>query len=357
MEITSSSAKLKILLNGLQPLTKESMVDFPDGSEALISLEYNNLKNHCSHCQRITHEKKTCPGLQIKPENQTSSPLAPMPHGHESKGASRNYYTPRDNFVAPRNHSQDSVRLYSSQRHHDHRQVSQHPKKGNSAFCSESQSVSQRQREFRERPRNHQERYKRSPSRDYSTSYHSRRDKGYPSSHKKLLWKEKTPPLADPHREVSDSSRTRRPPLERTTLNEFNPPTPPPIPTNDEVMGEIREVTLQYTNCADPTESAARRRRVLQGEAQNLMAETAANMIEAATLANQTYQEMRTVSQSNNLAEPVESLSHPPGFSSPAAAPAKNRRGRPPLNKSPLRLTGAKSSKRNKCTIQSSPNS
>jgi len=47
-------------------------------------------------------------------------------------------------------------------------------------------------------------------------------------------------------------------------------------------MGEIREVTVQYTTCADPTESAARKQRVLQGEARNMMNNTADQIIEAA---------------------------------------------------------------------------
>lgn len=62
MEISSTTAKIKILINGLQPITKETIVDFPDGSEALISLDYKNLKNHCHHCLRLSHETKSCPG-------------------------------------------------------------------------------------------------------------------------------------------------------------------------------------------------------------------------------------------------------------------------------------------------------
>jgi|APAra0007618328_1042625.scaffolds.fasta_scaffold01475_3 hypothetical protein len=62
---------------------------------------------------------------------------------------------------------------------------------------------------------------------------------------------------------------------------------PPPIPTTAEVMGELRDVTVQYINCNDPTESAARRHRVNQGEEVGLMATTAANIISAAAQAHQ----------------------------------------------------------------------
>jgi len=49
-------------------------------------------------------------------------------------------------------------------------------------------------------------------------------------------------------------------------------------------MSELQEVTVQYITCADPTESAARKQRVLQGEARNLMANTTNLIIQAATV-------------------------------------------------------------------------
>ena len=92
MDITNQSAKVKVLLDDLQPLIKETMVDFPDGSETLVSLDYKNMKNHCSHCQRLTHEKKACPGL--KKEIEESSKSKPSFQPAASKERVRNYYTP-----------------------------------------------------------------------------------------------------------------------------------------------------------------------------------------------------------------------------------------------------------------------
>lgn len=48
-------------------------------------------------------------------------------------------------------------------------------------------------------------------------------------------------------------------------------------------MNELREVSYQYTSVADPTESAARRQRVLRSEEEGLMEATAAGIIEATT--------------------------------------------------------------------------
>ncbi|CAD5318242.1 unnamed protein product [Arabidopsis thaliana] len=103
-EITSSSVKIKVLLDGLQPLIKETIVDFPNGGEAVVYLDYKNLKNHCLHCQRLSHEKKNCPRVQSAPvSTKTSNPL-PVASLPVSQSNSRNYYTPADNFVAPKSH-------------------------------------------------------------------------------------------------------------------------------------------------------------------------------------------------------------------------------------------------------------
>lgn len=124
-------------------------------------------------------------------------------------------------------------------------------------------------------------------------------------------------------------------------------------------MGELREVTIQYTNCADPIESAARKRRVLQGEAKGLMAETAPQMIEAITLQNQLLLEFAEDFSVNPSSMSQDLPFHPSSLTEFAQTATKRKRGRPPLrkshNKSPLCLLGAKSSKRNKCLVQGSP--
>lgn len=169
-----------------------------------------------------------------------------------------------------------------------------------------------------------------------------------------FIWRQKTPTRDHISQEVSESSRTRRPPLERN-LEEHGFPPPPPPPTTEEILGELREVTVQYTSCTDSTESAARRQRVIQGEARRLMAETAANIL--AAISNKTR--LRT----NNFEPPQEALNPispglPPNLGTltePPEAPLKKRRGWPPLNRNSLQLTGAKTSKRKIYLIQNSP--
>ncbi|KAF3589537.1 hypothetical protein F2Q69_00027039 [Brassica cretica] len=57
------------------------------------------------------------------------------------------------------------------------------------------------------------------------------------------------------------------------------------IPSKEAVLGELKELSHQYVNVADPTESAARRQRVLQSEQNGLVEETAEGIIAAATRA------------------------------------------------------------------------
>ncbi|CAF1865120.1 unnamed protein product [Brassica napus] len=55
------------------------------------------------------------------------------------------------------------------------------------------------------------------------------------------------------------------------------------VQSRDLIMEELQNVTLQYLSCADPAEAAARRLRVLAGDAQGQMEEVAADILAANT--------------------------------------------------------------------------
>ena len=169
-------------------------------------------------------------------------------------------------------------------------------------------------------------------------------------------WRARDLPRLSPRHDSSETSRTRRPPLERTF--EVAPPPPPPIPTNDQIMGDLRDVTLQYVSCADPTESAARKRRVIQGEEKGLMAATTSIMLEAAIISNQNYLASDEIPTKANTSESQDVPSHPTDQATNSNVPVKKKRGRPPLvksqNKAVVPLLGAKSSKRHKGLVQNS---
>lgn len=60
-EISATSARMRVLIDGLGPLTKETIIDFDSGEECLLTLEYEGLKNHCSVCSRLSHLQADCP--------------------------------------------------------------------------------------------------------------------------------------------------------------------------------------------------------------------------------------------------------------------------------------------------------
>lgn len=92
--------------------------------------------------------------------------------------------------------------------------------------------------------------------------------------------------------------RPHAPPLERN-LEVTDFPPPPKVPITEEVMEELREVTYQYANVADPTESAARCQRVLQSEAKGLMEETATRTVETASNNLRVYEERNMANASD----------------------------------------------------------
>ena len=109
-EITPAAAKIKVIIDGLKPIIKETMVDFDDDSEILVTLEYKNLKNHRLHCLRLSHEKKDCPGLQSSKVSPKKS--LPPPPKAASKAKSQPSYTPRDysrKSVAGKSHYSDHI--------------------------------------------------------------------------------------------------------------------------------------------------------------------------------------------------------------------------------------------------------
>lgn len=351
-------------------------MEFADGSEVMVYLDYKNLKNHCLHCHRLSHEKKDCPGLYASNDKQIpaastrkdppgSSFTATSPQKDHRSGQRELY--PRQMSSA----SYHSNRPLSTRRYAERTQRENSP--SNSGFHSHS------------RPRYE---VSQSKARSQVPKFQSRETREFiPGKDKHVRgredhswqWREKSKSVSLQRQEVSDTSRTRRPPLERNLdTNGFSPrlesplrPSgeivvhraleshiPLPIPTTEEVMGELREVTVQYMACADPNESAARRARVMQSESRDMMAETAALIIASAaeSYGNAGLQVSTSVQRTLASLEPLEYQEEEATFQAPII---QKKRGRPPLNKqatkSSINLTGAKSQKRNLVLAQGSP--
>ncbi|KAF3503497.1 hypothetical protein F2Q69_00039643 [Brassica cretica] len=103
-------------------------------------------------------------------------------------------------------------------------------------------------------------------------------------NHHILLYTGRTPLAAGEAREeTSDSNKNHL--ISDRGIPLQDPNHDLPLEAFNEALGEVREVMLQYTSTADPTENAARRERVRQAEKQGQLEETAARIVRS-SLAN-----------------------------------------------------------------------
>ncbi|KAF3499055.1 hypothetical protein F2Q69_00041229 [Brassica cretica] len=103
-----------------------------------------------------------------------------------------------------------------------------------------------------------------------------------PPNNKLSIWREKALTASRTNMDIDANTQEETTPKPAPTLVEKEPITYQTTPTADEVLSEIHEATMQYINCGDPTESAARRQRVLTSEARGDVENAAAGIIAAA---------------------------------------------------------------------------
>lgn len=72
--ITKTSAKIRVSIDALKPLVKEATIDFSEGVELPITLEYDGLEQHCSSCNSLAHLAQSCPlsSRPLKPDTKIS---------------------------------------------------------------------------------------------------------------------------------------------------------------------------------------------------------------------------------------------------------------------------------------------
>lgn len=64
-EITDSTTRMRIHMNGLQPLVISSTLVFENGDEVISNLVYEKLEKHCSICLMLDHEKQDCTSQEV----------------------------------------------------------------------------------------------------------------------------------------------------------------------------------------------------------------------------------------------------------------------------------------------------
>ncbi|KAL0796321.1 hypothetical protein Bca101_067698 [Brassica carinata] len=69
----STQAKVRVLINGLQPLEMVRDISLPSGEITQVEFDYDKLEKHCFNCKSLTHEKDDCPLLE-KSRDRAKSP-------------------------------------------------------------------------------------------------------------------------------------------------------------------------------------------------------------------------------------------------------------------------------------------
>ncbi|CAA7021011.1 unnamed protein product [Microthlaspi erraticum] len=282
-EITSSSAKMRVFIDGLLPLISSFMVEFENGDEVAAILVYDRLEKHCTNCLRLDHDPKDCPLIptdpsEIMPTNQNQTSKLAV----QTKTISASSDLPR--------------------RRAERRDIPNPPRRPLQGFQLHQTPSHSREREFR--APTHREAFPRGSNchtdlRNFyenSRGFHSHsarlgeHGRHYPSPPSKQHWIQKEKPkdgqkdretVRSPH-VSSGSSRMRRPRLDRE-------PSPEALPQEamNSAMGEIRDVMIQYASVVDPNESAARKERLRQAEEKGQREEAAAQMVRAAIVVRQ----------------------------------------------------------------------
>ncbi|CAA7045732.1 unnamed protein product [Microthlaspi erraticum] len=373
-EITKAHAKMRVQINGLLPLLKTYTLEFANGDEVLATLVYEKLEKHCVKCGMLDHEESECPDLSLK---QTEEVIPPPParrietpptraswdtsrtvterrreepHREEnwrrsSRAVLSSDFQPQHNNNLQKDRWSNNSRHSSSQWERE-RLSSYKPgyrsnlshrdfhKGGNPRWVetgrriatsvladntSRSRSGDQREESLRERRQeNERSRERRSGERRSGDTH--------------------TPQHNNTGRSGAESSQSRN---HHQSGHQVTPIIDLPVAALTEAREEVREVMSQYANCADPTESAARKERMRLAEERGEFEDTAVQMVRHSIksqnqIPEQTEEEtleplMHERIPATRRLGPVLTDIHIE--EEPARVPAKKRLGRPPNKK------------------------
>lgn len=347
--ITKTSIKMRISLDAFKALEKEVLFDFSSGEELVLQLQYANLGKHCSECHSILHEGTHCSLRKSIP-----AVVATDTQSHRARSEGRGDTT-RDKPPDFSHRVDRHGRPYGDRLPPINRGVPLRNKFSSNSITPDPTVVPTQfgnaRRPSRSPPRSRTRRHNEgrfSPNRDRpAQQWREKAKESYPLAQQRPS----SPPRATTGRAI--------PPLERNlALSDFPQlPQLPSVPTREEVLDELREATLMYTNCADPKEKEARMQRVFQSEMEGLTEKTATFIIESAT-AQRNAVLLGSSSRGDDLmAENLALSSIPLHVLPPAGAKVTKKRGRPAKKPaaSPIVFAGLSSNRILQSQTQGSP--
>lgn len=292
-KITNTSARVRILVDGLKPLTKQSLLEFDSGEEVMISMDYEDLGYHCSNCNMLSHLSRSCPHLEPSTHAGPTTQLSSTHIAERNRDARQPYERPAQTQTT-RGLSDSSFRS----------RVDRHGR----PFGDRLQPAASRGQPLTNKivPKEHSLDPPVRNDRQHLTGKavlprpNDYRSRDISPLHRTNHQRRSTTPNThrDAHAQEQNSSSHQaglpfeieaRPPLGRNLeLCDF-PAAAAAIPTKETVLNELREASYQYINCGDPVESEARRQRVLETEMNGLVEETANGIVASAQQAAITH--------------------------------------------------------------------
>lgn len=291
-EVTALSMRMQVQINRRLPLITTSVIEYSNGDEVTATFVYEKLERHCSKCLRLDHDISDC--LVAKHEAKARKTLEEdekLPMGVEQRHGGRDK-TSRETEI---------FRFSATNPHHLDRQRNTRYKSYDPHYDARTTIDSQRRsRSLHEA--NH--RRSREPAEDqqrsnYTRDTHRRDEFGY---HRRDNYS-RSPQRSDNNRRNLSSSAHNNPPQNprESEMNKREESSSTkktgekdargnplhleqhstPHGAFNEALEEVREVMVQYTQCADPTESTARKERLRRAEEEGQLEEAAARMVQA----------------------------------------------------------------------------
>lgn len=354
---------MRVHINGRLPLIKESVIEYKGGSEVIAHFVYEKLEKHCSMCQRLDHELRDCLEAKarkrdaLKEKEEAKERLEGQPAGERHRqnrevnfraSGAREYdrRRPAESETYSRRGRDAQERNKYPPRHHPYARSTRENSRDRGSQQHSSFFQRHVQTSYQPRDQNSQERVHKPISKDTNSQEQgsdrrarSTRSQGFGS-----------------HREGNEpSTEPARNSAELSPLVGGAPPTgnPNSVPKDavELAIVEVREAMAQYTACADPTESAARKERMRLAEAQGEIKETAIRMVQASkgtTPARSPPVEIPArIPAVLRLGPSSQEETRTDGNPEP---PTKRKPGRPPgkrrTQESPLKITGPLAAKR-----------
>lgn len=303
-ELTKTTTRVKVLVDGLMPLTKEAIIEFDSGEESLIYLEYEKLENHCSACYSLTHLKKDCTAYTRRDQDGALKQKEQILAQREGSYYAEETTFRRNRQLTLNQKYREDVPLTSRDARTEtrgnqqigafHERVDRYGNSFGARVATKQTKVPPPTRII-EKPNEDSHNWRSKalervpePQVYNSPPYTQKRDlekerflqRKNPFPQKGLSeWRKKPTPLPLVLKPI-DASASGQPqdPSYKITENQSLQGSPR-RQVEEQIIKDLNEATLLYLSCPYPTEAAARRQRVLAEDARGQTEETAAGIL------------------------------------------------------------------------------